>query len=188
MLTPDAGLFGDITNELADVAAAASGGSAAQTHAQVAAFEQLVGTIAPALDQIYDALTDDTASSIIDLALELGDAHITTFSGDMYDFNASGEFILAKSTNPGDTFQVQVRLQPYQGSASGTVITMAAAMVGTDRITLRDQPHRHGLGERHRRDPDRRPDRPADRRHAHPVRQQRLRDFLEHRRGAGGRQ
>jgi hypothetical protein len=68
--------------------------------------------------------------------LEIGDAHITTFSGNLYDFNAGGEFVLAKSTNPGDTFQLQVRLQPYENSPSGTVITQLAALVGTDRVTF----------------------------------------------------
>jgi hypothetical protein len=65
-----------------------------------------------------------------------GDVHLTTYDGLYYNFQAAGEFILAKSTQPGDTFQVQIRLQPWTTSASVSVITEAAVAVGTHRVTF----------------------------------------------------
>jgi hypothetical protein len=65
-----------------------------------------------------------------------GDVHLKTFSGLRYDFQAAGEFVLARSTLPGDSFQVQVRLQPWYNSASVSVMTEVAAAVGSDRVTF----------------------------------------------------
>ncbi len=65
-----------------------------------------------------------------------GDVHLTTYDGLYYNFQAAGEFILAKSTQPGDSFQVQIRLQPWHTSASVSVITEAAVAVGTHRVTF----------------------------------------------------
>ena len=64
------------------------------------------------------------------------DVHITTYSGLDYSFQAAGEFILTQSTLPGDSFQIQVRLQPIQNNASVSEITMIGAQVGTDRVTF----------------------------------------------------
>ncbi len=44
-------------------------------------------------------------------AIDNGDVHLTTFEGLRYDFQAVGEFVLAKSSN-GGSFQVQARFQP----------------------------------------------------------------------------
>jgi hypothetical protein len=65
-----------------------------------------------------------------------GDVHLTTFDGLHYDFQAAGEFILAKSTAPGDSYQVQIRLQPWEDSASASVTTEIAAAVGANRVTF----------------------------------------------------
>jgi Hint domain/von Willebrand factor type D domain len=65
-----------------------------------------------------------------------GDIHLTTLSGLKYDFQAVGEFILTQSKRPNDTFEVQVRLQPFNGSASVSVATQVAVQLGTDRITF----------------------------------------------------
>lgn len=65
-----------------------------------------------------------------------GDVHLTTFDGLHYDFQAAGEFILAKSTVPGDSFQVQIRLQPWHNSATVSVTTALGAAVGADRVTF----------------------------------------------------
>jgi hypothetical protein len=65
-----------------------------------------------------------------------GDVHLTTFDGLHYDFQAAGEFILAQSTVPDDSFQVQVRMQPWYSGASVSVTTMAAIEVGSDRVTI----------------------------------------------------
>ena len=66
-----------------------------------------------------------------------GCPHIVTADGQIYDFNAVGEFVLGQSTQPGDSFQVQVRPQPYNESASASVITQVAAAVDpSDRVTF----------------------------------------------------
>ncbi len=56
--------------------------------------------------------------------------------GTVYELNGVGEFVLALSSQSGDTFQVQARLQAYPGSDSASVITQLAFQVGTDRITI----------------------------------------------------
>ena len=43
------------------------------------------------------------------------DVHLQTYDGLLYDFQAAGEFILSQSTLPGDSFEVQVRMQPWMG-------------------------------------------------------------------------
>ena len=65
-----------------------------------------------------------------------GDVHLKTFDGLFYDFQAAGEFVLAKSTAPGDSFQVQIRLQPWHNSATVSVMTEVAAAVGNNRVTF----------------------------------------------------
>ena len=65
-----------------------------------------------------------------------GDVHLTTFDGLYYNFQAEGEFVLTKSMLPADTFQVQIRLQPWNGSTSVSVMTQVAAQVGSDRVTF----------------------------------------------------
>jgi autotransporter passenger strand-loop-strand repeat protein len=69
-------------------------------------------------------------------ASDAGDVHLTTFDGLHYDFQAAGEFILAQSTVPGDSFQVQARMQPWYNGASVSVTTMVAVQVGSDRVTI----------------------------------------------------
>ncbi len=65
-----------------------------------------------------------------------GDPHLTTFDGLLYDFQAVGEFTLAQSTLASDSYDVQVRLQPYGTSLSVSIITQVAAVVGSDRVTF----------------------------------------------------
>jgi hypothetical protein len=78
-------------------------------------------------------LTVDTTRTLADA---WGDVHLTTYDGLYYNFQAAGEFVLSQSTQPGDTFQVQVRLQAWEGSSYVSVITQAAAAVGSDRVTF----------------------------------------------------
>ena len=65
-----------------------------------------------------------------------GDPNMVTYSGQIYHFDAAGEFILTGSTQPGNSFQVQVRLQPLENSSVASVITQIAASVGNDRVTV----------------------------------------------------
>jgi hypothetical protein len=63
-------------------------------------------------------------------------ANLVTAGGTTYSFDAAGEFILTKSTQPGNSFQVQVRLQPVATSQSSSAVTQIAAAVGGDRVTF----------------------------------------------------
>lgn len=65
-----------------------------------------------------------------------GDVHLTTFDGLHYDFQAAGEFVLARSTTPGGSYQVQIRLQPWYNSATVSVMTEIGAAVGSHRVTF----------------------------------------------------
>jgi von Willebrand factor type D domain len=65
-----------------------------------------------------------------------GDVHLTTFDGLLYNFQAVGEFVLAKSTAPGDSFQVQIRTAPWYQGAFASVTVAVAASVGANRVTF----------------------------------------------------
>src|SRR5262249_9394074 len=62
--------------------------------------------------------------------------HIFDADGQFYDFNAVGEFELALSTKSGDSFELQARLEPWQNSQAGSVVTQLGAAVGDDRVTF----------------------------------------------------
>ena len=65
-----------------------------------------------------------------------GDVHMTAFGGLHYDFQAAGEFVFTRSDLPGDTFQIQARLEaPFNGAAV-TVITQLGMAIGGDRVTI----------------------------------------------------
>ncbi|WP_210254935.1 VWD domain-containing protein, partial [Methylocapsa sp. S129] len=80
--------------------------------------------------------TTDGVLTPIDQAFGLGDVHLTTFTGLYYNFQAEGEFVLTKSTEAGNSFQIQVRLQPWTNSTGVTVTTELGAQVGSDRVTF----------------------------------------------------
>ena len=65
-----------------------------------------------------------------------GEPHFTTFDGTYYDFQGVGEFVLAKSTVVGDTFEVQIRTSPYFGSSAVTAINEVAVKIGSQRVTF----------------------------------------------------
>ena len=44
--------------------------------------------------------------------------------------------MLAQSTQPGNSFEIQTRLQPWNGSSSVSVMTMIGAEVAADRVTF----------------------------------------------------
>jgi hypothetical protein len=92
------------------------------------------GTILPSSSTVNSSPPPDLPTPIS--ATAWGDVHFIDFDGLTYNFQAEGEFILAKATTQGDDFQVQIRLQPYFNGAAVTVMTQVAAAVGQSRVTL----------------------------------------------------
>jgi hypothetical protein len=65
----------------------------------------------------------------------VGDVHLTTFRGQRYDFQATGEFVLVASTDPARAFEVQVQESEWRGMAS--VTTEVAARIGDAAVVFR---------------------------------------------------
>ncbi|EDV90809.1 protein mesh isoform X2 [Drosophila grimshawi] len=68
-----------------------------------------------------------------------GDPHLITFDGSAYTFNGLGEFVLARSTDQSERFEVQGRFQQlppnYYGEVMATQLT-AIAMRGNTTTTI----------------------------------------------------
>ena len=103
-------------------------------------FELGVESAAFALNSLIGLIPGNTPPNRADFIKALvdiiGDPHIVAANGAVYDFNAEGEYVLATSTSPGDSFDVQVRLQSFNDSPYASVVTQVAAQVGTDRVTF----------------------------------------------------
>jgi len=63
-----------------------------------------------------------------------GDPHLATFDQHYYDFQATGEYVLARS--PAGSFEIQARQQPYGRSRLVTVNTALAFRVAGRRVTM----------------------------------------------------
>lgn len=63
-----------------------------------------------------------------------GDPHLRTLDGHYYDFQAAGEFTLAKTTD--DAFDIQVRQQPWNNSRIATITTAAAIKAAGQTIEV----------------------------------------------------
>jgi hypothetical protein len=63
-----------------------------------------------------------------------GDPHLVTFDGLKYDFQASGEFILARSLD--SSFEVQ---QPYKNSADIAINTAVTIKLQQDLVSFYNQ-------------------------------------------------
>ncbi len=102
---------------------------------------ELANAINEALSQIGEAVKiqaeiTEATEAIVVTEEATGLTNLATFAGQFYDFNASGEFVLAQSTQLGDFFRVEVRLQPYNNSSAISAITEVAAGIGADRVTV----------------------------------------------------
>jgi von Willebrand factor type D domain len=65
-----------------------------------------------------------------------GDPHFTTYDGIHYDYQGLGDFLLTRSTAPGDQFEVEIRTRPMFGNAAATIISDAAATVCNHDVTF----------------------------------------------------
>jgi uncharacterized membrane protein len=67
-----------------------------------------------------------------------GDPHFTTYDGVHYDYQGVGDFVLARSTVPGDQFDVQVRTTEsfWNGSVPVSFMMEAAATLCNHNVTF----------------------------------------------------
>jgi von Willebrand factor type D domain len=63
-----------------------------------------------------------------------GDVHLVTFDGLHYAFQADGDFTLARSTQTGNPFDVEIRTMPWTLNHLASLTTQAAAQVGAHVI------------------------------------------------------
>lgn len=64
-----------------------------------------------------------------------GDPHLLTFDNKRYDFQAVGEFVLARQASGG--YEVQVRQQPAANSRLVSLNTSVAMAVGSDKVEVK---------------------------------------------------
>jgi hypothetical protein len=59
-----------------------------------------------------------------------GDVHMVTFDGLHYDFQATGDFVLARATDPASAYQIQIHTSTLRGVAGISYTTQIAAELG----------------------------------------------------------
>jgi von Willebrand factor type D domain/PEP-CTERM motif len=57
----------------------------------------------------------------------VGDPHFTTYGGLHYNFQGTGDYVLTRSTAPGDPFDVQIETGPWHPGSSVTIVSGVAA-------------------------------------------------------------
>jgi T5SS/PEP-CTERM-associated repeat protein len=64
----------------------------------------------------------------------IGDVHMTAFDGLRYDFQALGDFVAVRSTEPASPWLIEIRTATAPGATS--ITTELAAQLGDDRVTF----------------------------------------------------
>jgi uncharacterized membrane protein len=86
---------------------------------------------------LTEAYGINNAGQIVgNFASATGDPHFITYSGMRYDYQGIGDFLLTRSTVPGDQFDVQVRTRSVYDDAAVTIMSEAAATLCNHRITF----------------------------------------------------
>jgi hypothetical protein len=80
--------------------------------------------------------TVTVVGTIIPIGTANGDVHMVTYDGLHYDFQADGDFVLTRSTVPGNDFQIQIATAPDAANHAVSYTTLAAAQVGEDVVTF----------------------------------------------------
>jgi hypothetical protein len=85
-----------------------------------------------------DSITGNisVASTEFTTAVSTGDPHIVSFDGVAYDFQAAGEFILAREPTDNGSLVVQARQEPLAGSDSITRNTAVATVVDDQTVII----------------------------------------------------
>ena len=87
-------------------------------------------------DEIMPAQTVTVTGTIVPTGVAQGDVHIVTYEGLHYDFQADGDYVLTRSTVPGDNFQIQIATAPDPADGAVSFTTEAAAQVGSNVVTF----------------------------------------------------
>ncbi|MFJ1267069.1 VWD domain-containing protein [Legionella lytica] len=107
---------------------------------------------------VFTESSTNTGSSACQTASSTGDTHITNFAGLEYDFQATGDFVLAEA---GPDFIVQTRqgvpvIDPrWKDTSINKAVavqmgqTRVAIYVGPTRLVINDQPYKMSKGQRH---------------------------------------
>jgi hypothetical protein len=86
--------------------------------------------------EVLAAQTVTVVGTITPTGTAQGDVHMATYDGLHYDFQADGDFVLTRSTVPGNDFQIQIATAPDAANHAVSYTTEAAAQVGADVVTF----------------------------------------------------
>jgi len=91
---------------------------------------------ADGFSEMLAAQTVTVVGTITPIGTANGDVHMVTYDGLHYDFQADGDFVLTRSTAPGNDFQIQIATAPDAANNAVSYTTEAAAQVGADCVTF----------------------------------------------------
>ena len=74
------------------------------------------------VDSSYDGFESADLSGVV-----VGDPHFTTYGGLHYNFQGTGDYVLTRSTAPGDPFDVQIETSPWHHGSTATIVSGVAA-------------------------------------------------------------